>query len=152
VEDWFNSVCPTASPVPFQDDNGKQLLPKCANGCLIDSIFNYGCITGQRNCFCSQRSVFQCAAKCNAKDNATIAAWYVSACAVSPEAATGALRAEKVGDPVIPFVAEWPGFEWYEYLVLVVLGSVVFAGILYLVSRERLRKHHLNHIMHKKQK
>jgi hypothetical protein len=150
VEDWFNGVCPTASPVSFQDDNGKQLLPKCANRCLINNIFDYGCITGQKNCFCSQRTVFRCAAECDAKGNATVAAWYASACDVSLEAATGAMGAEMVGDPVIPLVAKWPGFEWYEYLILVVLGSVVLAGILYLVSRERLRKHHLNHIMQKK--
>jgi hypothetical protein len=151
VEDWFNIVCPTASPVPFKDRNDKPLLPDCASRCLIDNTFNYGCITGQRNCFCSQRTVFQCAAECNAKDNATVVAWYASVCAVSPEAATSALGAPKVGDPVIPLVAPWTGFEWYEYLVLAVLGLVVSTGILYLVFRERLRRHHLRQVMHKKQ-
>jgi hypothetical protein len=146
AEDWFNATCPNAASIPFHDLNDKEMLPECASQCLQNAAFDSGCIIEKTICFCPPRSLFGCAAACNAAENTTIANWYSSACAVSLAEATAALQRVYTAQPVISANEPWVGFKWYEILVLVVLSLIVLAGLVYLSLRETLRKRHQQHV------
>jgi hypothetical protein len=152
AEDWFNATCPSASPSPFDTNSpkSKSLLPARFSTCLQDQAFASGCIIEKTICFCPIRSLFGCASGCSTTENATIANWYSSVCAVSLTDATAALQNVDVPWPVIPAKDPWPGLVWYEILVLVVLGLIAGIGLIYLWMREWLRKRSQKHVAQKK--
>jgi len=81
AEDWYVSegVCgPDADYLSFDG------LPACVKDCLPDAIFNYGCITEGRNCFCSYGELFGCQENCVAdSDRHAIQTWLVDQCGIT---------------------------------------------------------------------
>ncbi|KAF2184171.1 hypothetical protein K469DRAFT_783913 [Zopfia rhizophila CBS 207.26] len=122
AEDWFSTTCPYVAPVNFDP------LPDCARDCLEGRLFDYGCITLQKNCFCSHVSLFGCNADCSTQENLTVANWYATVCAISSASALQVAAVETSASLVIPHSKPWDGFRWYEIFTLVVgiISVVVF--------------------------
>ncbi|OCK73697.1 hypothetical protein K432DRAFT_410480 [Lepidopterella palustris CBS 459.81] len=122
AENWFNATCPQVAPVSFDP------VPACARSCFEERVFNFGCITYQKNCFCSQPSLFGCNIDCGVNDNLTIVSWYASVCAIPTASALQVAAVQTTGSTVIPISSPWSGFAWYEIFTIVVgaLSILVF--------------------------
>jgi hypothetical protein len=138
AENWFNTTCPGVPPIDFSP------VPACARSCLHDRVFNYGCITLQKNCFCSQKSLFGCSGDCSTTENATVVDWYRKTCHVSlDEARKVADIMNKTGAALLE-TKHWRGFDWYEIFLIVVLSTSVGVFLCYVsYGRERIRKGYL---------
>lgn len=81
AEDWYVGVCgPNADQLSY---NG---LPDCARNCLPEALFDHGCITEGRNCFCSGGELFGCTELCTAEsDRLAVQNWIVKQCNASEE-------------------------------------------------------------------
>ncbi|OCL08179.1 hypothetical protein AOQ84DRAFT_439760 [Glonium stellatum] len=126
AENWFNATCPQVPPIDFTP------VPACARACFEESIFNYGCLTYQKNCFCSVGSLFGCNAGCTPQENQTIASWYASACVVPTASALQVAAVQTTGSSIIPSSHPWGGFSWYEIFSIVVGGLSVVAFLIYV--------------------
>ena len=78
AEDWHKETCPEADvSLNFTG------VPKCASQCLRDQIFDYGCITERRDCFCFHGDVtlFGCGKGCkNSADLVRLDEWNQNTC------------------------------------------------------------------------
>lgn len=83
AEDWYVTVCgQDADQLSY---NG---LPDCAQNCLPEALFDHGCITKGRNCFCSGGELFGCTELCTAEsDRLAVQNWIVKQCGASEELA-----------------------------------------------------------------
>jgi hypothetical protein len=83
AEDWYVGVCgPDADRLSYDG------LPDCARNCLPEALFDHGCITEGRNCFCSGGELFGCAELCTAEsDRLAVQNWIVKQCGASEELA-----------------------------------------------------------------
>lgn len=81
AEDWYVSedVCgPDADDLPYE------VLPSCIADCLPQVLFNQGCITEGRNCFCSVGSLGGCQDNCvTDAERSAIKTWLVEQCDIT---------------------------------------------------------------------
>ena len=135
AENWFNATCPQVLPVDFKP------VPPCARPCFEERVFNYGCITYQKNCFCSHENLFGCNTGCTAQDNLTIVSWYASVCAIPTASALQVAAVETTGSTIIPGSSAWAGFAWYEFLTIAVGALTVLVFLAYVpFSKDIIKK------------
>ncbi len=135
AEDWFEATCPGLASLDFSP------LPKKCQKCLRGRLFDHGCITYQKNCFCSLRNFLGCGSDCNASQNPFVAEWYADVCAVPLTAASdislGGIAPGSTGSGGFKF-------RWYEYCAIVILGLSVVIFVSYFFGfRGCLRKRKL---------
>ena len=144
AENWFNATCPQVPPVDFKP------VPSCARPCFEERVFNYGCITYQKNCFCSHQNLFGCNTGCTAQDNLTIVSWYASVCAIPTASALQVAAVETTGSTIIPGPSVWAGFTWYELLTIVVGALSVLVFLAYVSFwKDLINQHDLKRIKHR---
>lgn len=141
AENWFNATCPQVLPVDFKP------VPPCARPCFEERVFNYGCITYQKNCFCSHKNLFGCNTDCTMQDNLTIVSWYASVCAIPTASALQVAAVETTGSTIIPSSSAWAGFAWYELLTIVVGALTVLVFLAYVSFwKDLINQHDLDRL------
>jgi hypothetical protein len=127
TEDWFASpqACPGVPPVDFSG------LPSCAQSCVADASFQYGCITAGRSCFCTHGSLYSCDAKCQAQSDVDqIVSWFQAQCKVDYGTAYGALSVNRSSIRGQGWtVPEGRNLHWYEIMAIVVAAATLVAYV-----------------------
>jgi hypothetical protein len=96
AEDWYVGVCGQDADQLSYDG-----LPDCARNCLPEALFDHGCITEGRNCFCSGGELFGCTELCTAEsDRLAVQNWIVKQCGASEELAKQGADGEHFVEPL----------------------------------------------------
>jgi hypothetical protein len=142
AEDWFAESCPEAKPIDYSG------LPNCAQSCVENNAFDYGCITAGKNCFCAHGSLFSCETKCKKEaDQTSMLNWYADQCDVPLATASNALDGSSSSEQRTPAWSKIQGrkLHWYEIMAIVVavmtfviLGAGL--GILALLGSKTIHK------------
>jgi hypothetical protein len=78
AEDWYTDVCgPDADQIAYNN------LPACARDCLPGALFDAGCITQGRNCFCSNGDMLGCHGTCTDQEKVKIGPWLADQCNIT---------------------------------------------------------------------
>jgi hypothetical protein len=154
AEDWLDSVCNSqssksknqtpgqAQPDAFavqklSFDGSDKTVPKCLRKCLQESVFNRGCFTYKRNCFCSSQHLFDCQGKCKTKEKGEVIEWYSGVCLLSKDTAAAVVNARVEVQP-----SRHIHIAWYEGLAIAVLGLSIIVIVVHVVwfRNNRLKK------------
>jgi hypothetical protein len=112
---------------------------------MIQSSFDYGCITHTKNCFCTHGSLYGCDMKCTAAGDGgaggKVASWYAGQCDVSIETANAALGGAEASSKA----PEWKRIRgrklhWYEIMAISVCAATLVTLVAVLLWLNSIQK------------
>lgn len=128
IEDWYRTIC-GPRPINFTE------LPGCAKKCVETKLFDYGCVTFEKNCFCQHNSTFTCEDGCDEKGKQGIVTWLERECSLSDTGAQdviGDLEPDTIAKSgkIVANRRAPRRWYWYEIVTVVILS---FSALLFFV-------------------